>query len=63
VDRAWAIEARELEDQLSMGSAKRPKMANQFFFPSNGLIQVLTANKEVDKASLGSQGISHRGLL
>ena len=38
-------------------------MANQFFFPSNGLIQVLTANKEVDKASLGSQGISHRGLL
>jgi hypothetical protein len=46
-----------------MGSAKRPKMANQFFFPNNGLIQVLTANKEVDKASLDSQGISHRGLL
>jgi hypothetical protein len=28
VDRARAIEARELEDELSVGSAKRPKVAS-----------------------------------
>ena len=32
VDRARAIEARELEDELSVGSVKRPKVANQFSF-------------------------------
>ncbi|XP_073268753.1 uncharacterized protein [Populus alba] len=32
VDRARAIEARELEDDLSVGSIKRPKVANQFSF-------------------------------
>ena len=30
--RARAIEARELEDELSVGSVKRPKVANQFSF-------------------------------
>uniref|UniRef100_A0A6M2EZQ9 Retrotransposon gag domain-containing protein n=1 Tax=Populus davidiana TaxID=266767 RepID=A0A6M2EZQ9_9ROSI len=32
VDRARAIEARELEDELSVGSVKRPKVENQFSF-------------------------------
>ena len=32
VDRARAIEARELEDELSVGSVKRPKVANHFSF-------------------------------
>ncbi|XP_073261125.1 uncharacterized protein [Populus alba] len=32
VDRARAIKARELEDELSVGSVKRPKVANQFSF-------------------------------
>ena len=32
MDRARAIEARELKDQLSVDSVKRPKVANQFSF-------------------------------